>query len=283
MKHLLFPIFVLLAFVATSPFLNADTVAAQPGVDTAFRRLYNFDFADSQAAARAYADKQPQDPMGHASLAVSFLFREMNRLQVFNKDMFKEEKISGEQAKKIGKEAKAGFESALVLGKSTAAEALRKNPRDTNALLALMISTGAERDFAALVEKRLKDSYLAAKSSQEYALQLQAIDPTLQDAWFTRGFSEYMVGSVPFVIRWLMKIDQVNGDKKKGLEFMERCAKNGHYLKPFAQMMLASIYQKEKRYKECRDLLQAFAVDYPDNPEVRKELEKLRSIGKAEE
>jgi len=256
--------------------LIADTIPPEPSVDVAFRRLYNFDFAASQAAAKAYAANQAQDPMGHASLAVSYLFSEMNRLQIFNKDMFKEEKISGEQAKKIGKEAKAGFDSALALGKSTAAEALRKNPKDTNALLALMISAGAERDFAALVEKRLKDSYFAAKSSQDYALQLQAIDPTLEDAWFTRGFSEYMVGSVPLVIRWLMKMDQVSGDKKKGLELMEKCAKNGRYLKPFAQMMLASIYQKEKRYSESRALLQAFAADYPENPEIRKELEKLK-------
>lgn len=254
----------------------ADTLTSEPNVEAVFQRLYNFDFSASHAAGRAYTAKQTQDPMGHASLALSYVFSEMNRLQVFNKDMFKEEKISGEQAKQIGKEAKAAFETELALTKSTAAEALKKNPKDTNAILALMIATGAERDFAALVEKRLKDSYFAAKASQEYALQLQAIDPNLEDAWFTRGFSEYMVGSVPFVIRWLMKIDQVSGDKKKGLEFMEKSARKGRYLKPFAQMMLASIYQKDKRYPQSREFLEAFANDYPENRDVRRELENLK-------
>lgn len=265
----------ILLFLLASSVLVADTTA-EPSVDVAFRRLYNFDFAASQTAARAYAAKQAQDPMGHATLAVSYLFSEMNRLQVFNKEMFKEEKISGELAKQIGKEAKSDFEAALALTKSSAGEALKKNGKDTNAILALLIATGAERDFAALVEKRLKDSYFAAKASQEYALQLQAIDPSLEDAWFTRGFSEYMVGSVPFVIRWLMKMDQVTGDKKKGLEFMEKCARKGRYLKPFAQMMLASIYQKDKRYQQSQEFLEAFAADYPENPKVRKELEKLK-------
>ena len=249
--------------------------APEPSIELVFNRLYSFQFEESQSVARAYAQKHSADPMGYASLSAAYLFSEMNRLQVFNKDMFKAENISGEQAKKIGAEAKKAFEEALLRARSTANDALNKNEKDTNALLALVISTGAERDFAALVEKRLKDSYYAAKASQEYALRLQAIDPSIQDAWFTRGFSEYLVGSVPFVIRWLMKIDQVEGDKKKGIELMEKCARGGRYLKPFAQMMLATIYQKDKRLKESRQMLENFAADHPDNQLIRNELSKM--------
>ncbi|MCX6610282.1 MAG: hypothetical protein NTW74_05460 [Acidobacteria bacterium] len=236
--------------------------AAEVSVERAFNRLYSFQFEESLSTARAYSAKNAGDPMGYASLAATYLFSEMNRLQVFNKDMFKEEKVQGERAKQIGVEAKRSFEDALNRAKSTGAEALKKNDKDTNALLALLIATGAERDFSALVEKRYKDSYYAAKASQEYALRLQAIDPNLQDAWFTRGFSEYL-------------IEQATGDKKKGLELMEKCARDGKYLKPFAQMMLASIYQKDKRLKESRQLLEAFAADHPDNQVVRAELAKM--------
>ena len=250
-------------------------LAEEPTIDRAFNRLYSFQFEESQRVARAYAEKHPADPMGHATLAASYLFSEMNRLQVFSKDMFKEEKVKGEQAKRIGAEAKRNFEDALNRAKNSGLDALKKNERDTNALLGLVIATGAERDFSALVEKRYKDSYYAAKASQEYALKLQAIDGSLEDAWFTRGFSEYLVGSVPFVIRWLMKIDQVTGDKKKGVELMEKCARGGNYLKPFAQMMLASIYQKDKRDKECRQMLEAFAASHPDNVVIRQELAKM--------
>lgn len=263
------------AFLLISAIALNCSAATDPSIDLVFNRLYSFQFEESQSTARSYAQKNSADPMGYASLSAAYLFSEMNRLQVFNKDMFKEEKISGEQAKRIGAEAKQGFEDALARTKSTANDALKKNDKDTNALLALVIATGAERDFAALVEKRLKDSYYAAKASQEYALKLQAIDPTIQDAWFTRGFSEYLVGSVPFVIRWLMKIDQVDGDRKKGVELMEKCARGGRYLKPFAQMMLATIYQKDKRMKESRQMLEAFAADHPDNQVVRNELAKM--------
>lgn len=250
-------------------------MAQEPSIERAFNRLYSFQFEESQNVARAFTQKNPNDPLGYAALSASYLFSEMNRLQVFNKDMFKEEKVKGEQAKRIGAEAKRSFEDALNRAKNSGAEALKKNEKDTNALLALLIATGAERDFAALVEKRYKDSYYAAKASQEYALRLQAIDPSLSDAWFTRGFSEYLIASVPFVIRWLMKIDQATGDKKKGVELMEKCAREGKHLKPFAQMMLASIYQKDKRMKECRAMLEAFAADHPDNQVIRQEIARL--------
>jgi hypothetical protein len=267
-------VFVGLCACTVFPTLAATGEVPEPAVDAAFRQLYNFDFEKSKQTSKEIAKRQ-EDPMAHAALAAAYLFSEMNRLQVFDKDMLSQEKVSGEQAKRIGAEARAGFLDAVEKTKRTAGKALEQDPKDKNALLALVIATGAERDFAALVEKRLKDSYYSAKASQEYALRLQAIDPDNCDAWFTRGFSEYLVGSVPYVLRWLMKIDQVTGDKAKGVSYMEKCAQQGRYLKPFAQMMLATIYQKEKRYKEQRAMLEAYAADYPENLTVQKELRKL--------
>lgn len=256
--------------------ITAPLCAFEASVDLAFQQLYNFEFEASIGTAKSYAETKQQDSLGYAALAASYLFSEMNRLEVFNKDMLKEEKMTGEQGKRIGAEAKRNFEDALNRAKNAGEAALRKNPNDANALLGLVIATGAERDFAAIVEKRLKDSYYAAKASQEYALRLQKVDASAEDAWFTRGFSEYLVGSVPFVLRWMMRIEDVTGDKKQGVQYMERCAQGGKYLKPFAQMMLSTIYQKEKRWDDARRMLEAFAKEHPENKTAQRELAKLR-------
>ena len=50
-----------------------------------------------------------EDPMGHASLASVLTFSEMNRLQVFSKDMFKDEKVSGASAKRVAAPSPKGF------------------------------------------------------------------------------------------------------------------------------------------------------------------------------
>ncbi len=250
-------------------------LAGEPSIDRAFDRLYSFQFEESKKEARAYCEAHPADALGHAALASAFVFSEMNRLQIFNKDLFKASKNSGKPDKRVAAEARGAFEDALNRAKYAGEEALKRDSKDRNALLGLMVATGAERDFAALIEKRYKDSYYAAKASQDYALRLQALDPSMADAWFTRGFSEYLVGSVPAMIRWLMKIDQVSGDRNKGIELMRKCAQGGKYLRPFAQILLASIYQKDKRMKECREMLEAFAAQYPENAVIRSELAKL--------
>ena len=249
--------------------------AAHPEIDRVFNTLYDFQFVESQVRAQAYIAQHAEDPMGYAALAACWTFSEMNRLQTFSTEIFKDEKVSGAQAKRVGIDARRGFEDALNRAKNAGTEALKKNSKDTNALLALVIATGAERDFAALIEKRYKDSYYAARASQDYALQLQAVAPELADAWFTRGFSEYLVGSVSPVLRWLMKIERVEGSKRLGIEYMAKCAKDGQYLRPFAQMMLATIYKKDKRVQESRRMMQIYANEHPRNEMVRLELSRL--------
>lgn len=249
--------------------------AANPEIDRVFDSLYDFQFAESQSLARAYIDKHGEDPMGPASLASALTFSEMNRLQVFSQDIFKDEKVSGSGGKQVAVEARRAFEDALNRAKNAGAEALKSNPRDINALLALVIATGAERDFAALIDKRYKDSYYAAKASQEYALRLQQAAPESADAWFTRGFSEYLVGSMPAALRWLMRIEQVDGNRRRGVEYMTKCAQDGRYLKAFAQMMLATIYQKEKRPQDSRRMMESYLREHPRNEVVRLELAKL--------
>lgn len=100
-----------------------------------------------------------------------------------------------------------------------------------------------------MIENRLKGSYYAAKSSQKYALKLQAIDPAIQDAWLTRGFSKRLLASAPFVIRWLMKIDQMDGDN--------------------APVVVAI---SNPSLKICSPLR---AADHPENQVVRMELAKM--------
>ena len=50
--------------------LFAPHLAAAPTVDTAFARIYSFDFASGRAFARAYTALHDSDPLGHAVVAL---------------------------------------------------------------------------------------------------------------------------------------------------------------------------------------------------------------------
>ena len=115
------------------------------------------------------------------------------------------------------------------------------------------------------------------RESQIYAIRLLKVDPTAYDAYLTKGFTEYIVSSLPFYVRWLMKMDDVTGTKEEGLKDLGIAAQSGQYMKPFAQLLLAMFYLREKQEDKTEKLLAQLTEEYPDNATFRTEWEKVRA------
>jgi len=264
--------------------LGAATLLAMPlcgatatrtELDTAFDRLYSFDFEGSRAAAGLHLESNAADPLGYAVRSASYLFSELNRLNALGSGFLSEEKVKSQAALKPDPKAREGFWSDLNTAKRLAGQTLSAKPRDRDALLALAISCGLERDYTALIDKKLRQSLEHIKCAQDYSVRLLKVDPTAADAYLNTGFSEYLLGSFPFFLRWVVKIDGVEGNKEKGLALLEKAANEGRYMKAFAQLLLANFYQKEKRLRDSERVLRALASAYPENEAIRRELLRL--------
>ena len=59
---------------------------------------------------------------------------------------------------------------------------------------------------------------------------------------------------------------------------MELVARQGHYFKPFAKILLAIAYLRGKRPNDTKRLLAELARDYPENPLFEKELAKISQV-----
>jgi hypothetical protein len=257
-------------------FVCAGVLHASTPIETAFNRIYNFDFRGSQEALTQYTASRPEDPLGHAVRASAYLFSELSRMRVLDKEFLTNDKRIADEARKQPDPAvKAAFFQAAEQANQRAQEALSKDPNDRNALLALCITKGAERDYAALIDKRLRDSLTYAKESQTYAVRLLKIDPQAYDAYLTTGFSEYLVGNLPFFVRWFVRFEDTDGSKESGMRKLKVVAERGRYLKPFAQLLLAMFYLREKKPQESRALLADLAQAYPENSMIRRELARL--------
>jgi predicted Zn-dependent protease len=147
---------------------------------------------------------------------------------------------------------------------------------DPDALLALCMTSGLVTDYAALIEKRRFGSFALAKKSHIWAKKLLYLKPPVVDAYMTFGTAEYIVGSLPFFLRWFVHMDNVEGNKKKGIDELELVAKQGKYSGPFARMLLAVIAMREKRSRDAEAILAGLANDYPQNPLIREELARAR-------
>ena len=263
---------VFLAVLSFSAFGATGAVT----IDAAVERMYNFDFPASQEILNQCIAAHPKDPLPFAFRAAADLFYEMDRLKILESEfLVNDERIIAKKKLQPDPTVRAQFYKALDDTASRAEAALAANPDDRAALFSMCISQGVATDYMALVEKRQFSSLSPAKRSNSYAQRLLRLDPKYYDAYLTTGFSEYILASMPFIIRWFVHFENVSGNKERGVENVRLVAREGHYFKPFAKILLAIAALREKRPQEARDLLADLARGYPNNPLFRTELAKV--------
>ena len=253
--------------------------AESPEIAEAFDHLYNFSFPAAHADINRYIGAHPREPLGYAIRAAAYLFYELDRLGILESEFLISDKhIAEKRVLRPDPDVRAKFLKALEDAQSRADAALAANPHDRQALFAMSIVEGVTTDYMAFVEKHQIASLSPAKRSNSYAQQLLKQNPPCVDAYITAGISEYMVGSLPFFIRWFVRFDNVQGSKEQGVKNLELVVREGHYFSPFAKILLAIIDLREKRPRESEKLLESLARDYPSNPLFRKELARMTNV-----
>jgi hypothetical protein len=81
-----------------------------PELDAGFRLLYELKFSEARAQFEAWQKSHPQDPLGYASEATSYLFEECYRQGVLTSDFFLDNKrFLGEIPLKPDPQLRAAF------------------------------------------------------------------------------------------------------------------------------------------------------------------------------
>jgi hypothetical protein len=270
-------------------FLNACLVsllvagtaaAAEPNaIQQALARMYNTDYPGAVRILDDYIAKNPADPLGPTFRASSDLFSELTRLRILEAEFFADDKRIVEKQKLVPDQAlKANFEKNVARARQLAEKRLQQNGNDADSLFAMCITAGLVMDYGALIEKRQLMSLTHAREAHRHALRLLKADPNYTDAYMTTGFTEYLLGSLPFFLRWFVKFEESSGDKNLGLQRLQKVAERGRYLGPFARIMLSLANLREKRYVECERLLSGLAKEFPENPLFKKELVKVGEL-----
>jgi hypothetical protein len=257
---------------------DADHPAAGDSLRAAVDELFASRFEASRQMLSRVSASHPQDPLPYAMEAASYLFAELERGGALKGNFLSDDrKVKRGVEYQPDQRAAEAMDAAVKATRQHALADLLKRPDDRNALLALCIVAGVQRDYLALVEHKLRDSYAFIRESNNYAKRLLESDPTAYDAYLTKGFTEYLVASLPFYFRWMMNLDNLTGTREQGLSDLQIAAQSGEYLKPFAQLLLAMFYLREKREDKTEELLAQLTEQYPSNKTFRAEFDKLRT------
>src|SRR5258708_34150312 len=116
-----------------------------------------------------------------------------------------------------------------------------------------------------MIEKRNMSSLQDPRKANDWADQLLGVDPKCYDARVATGFSKYIIGSMAAPVRWMLRMGGVSGDKKQGIVELQMTADHGRYLGPFARILLAIAYVRDKDNARARDLLAHLRDEFPKN------------------
>ncbi|HEY3380586.1 MAG TPA: hypothetical protein VGK32_02400 [Vicinamibacterales bacterium] len=270
------------AIVSPGPVGPSDQPIALGPVDQAFQRLYNFDFTASLSILDTAAQADPQNPLLPSVRAGTYLFMELDRLKILEARFFMNNSNMVDGASRLVPDpvVRTRLFAALANARTLAKARLAGSPDDGDALLALCMSAGVETDYTALVDRRTWRSIKLAPAALEPARRLLARTPPAYDAYLNFGALEYIVGDLPFFIRWLVHYDGIEGNKRRGIEELKLAARHGRYYGPFARVLLVVVSLREKKIADAEQLLTGLVQEFPENPLFRKELtivtERLR-------
>ncbi len=256
-------------------------VDVSTAVGRAFVHMYQFDFPAAHAILDREIAQRPHDPLPYSVKAAALLFSEMDRLKILQIEFFEDDDQVIDRKRLVPDPAlRSEFFRLVETARAHADAALKANPGDREALFAHGMCAGLVTDYAALVERRRLGSFSLARQSQAYVLRLLALDPPYYDAHLTAGSVEYVVGSLNLLVRWFVRIEGIEGDKRKAIEHLQIVANRGRYYGPFARVLLAVIHLREKRPWEAERLLAGLLDEFPSNTLFQRELARARDLAR---
>jgi len=257
---------------------DVPRVAVVTSLDQGFSGLYNLDFAGAQKDFAAWQQLHPDDPVGPVSEAAGFLFSEFNRLGVLESQFYEnDDAFAGRPKLKPDPELRGHFMAAIGRAENLSHARLAKDSKDRDALFALTLSSGLQADYAALIEKRNLASLHFTKQAAVSGQELLAVCHDCYDALLATGFSKYIIGSMAAPVRWILRMGGLPSDKQGGIADLQTTADHGHYLAPFARILLAIAYVREKDKPRAMQLLMGLRREFPANTLFSREIAHLQS------
>ena len=254
-----------------------DVLTATDPLDRGYRQMYNLEFEGAHQTFTDWERSHPQDPLAFSSDAAAYLFDEFDREGILQSDLFvDDQKFEKRKTPKPDPALKQAFDEDLDKSDKLADSILKASPQDSRALFAKVLNLGLRGDYVALVQGHGLGSLRYMKEAGALAERLLKVDPQNYDAYLAVGVENYMLGLSPAPVRWMLRLYGAQTDKQEGVERLQLAATRGHYLLPFARLLLAVAAMRDHNRLEARKLLDDLVEAFPNNHLYQKELARLQ-------
>lgn len=245
------------------------TAAVSPRLDDLQEKgseaIFNLEYDVARQRFKEMARLYPDDPTGPQMLATTLWLETLNQARRLQSAIYSTQSFYAGTEDKPDPRVVQDFRDLTRRATQLAEARLRRNPRDPQTLYALGATESLRAAFAATVERRFIAALSSGSSGVETQRDVIKLDPGFHDAELALGMYDYIVGTLPLPVRMLASIAGAHGSKKRGIQTLERVAKEGRWTRDDAKVLLIAIYKKEKRFPEALALSQELQAKYPRN------------------
>lgn len=255
--------------------VTSPGLSSVPELEEGYKLLYQQKFGEARVIFEKWSAANPEEPFGQVSLAASYLFEEFFLQRVLTSEYFLNDKrftggIEGTpDAARIKK-----FDDSIVRARELAGKRLKSHPKDPEGLFALTLCAGMQSDADSMLLKKHLDALKHLKEANANAEVLLASNPQAYDAYVAPGVANYVIGSLSSSARFMLWFGGIHGDRVLGMSQVQKTADQGHYLKPFAQILLALSARREKKDALAQKSLKELTEEFPGNTVYEAEYAK---------
>jgi len=260
-------VFALAAFTHAQPFdpaAHTDPINLTPQVREAHDHFYNLDYDGSLSRFEAIQKAHPQNPMATNYVLMVLIFRELYHQDLLDTTYYAHDSfLSSKRSVPVPQATRDRIESLTDSSIAMCDQLVKANPNDKNAYFARGYARGMHAAFITLVDH----SYVAAArqgfASRGDSEQVLKIDPDYADAKMAIGIQQFAVASLPRILRIMIGITGVTGNKEKGLDLLRQAAAHGIVTVVESRTALSLFLRHDARYHEALAVQRGLAQQYP--------------------
>ena len=259
-----------------NPAAHTDPINLTPQVREAHDHFYNLDYDGALTRFEAIQKANPQSAIATGYVLMTLIFRELYHQDLLDTTYYAHDSfLTSRRSVPVPQATRDRIESLTNSTIALCDQQIKQNPNDANAWFARGYARGMHASFITLAEHSFVAAArqgFAARADSEQALR---IDPDYADAKMAIGIQQFAVASLPRLLRIMIGMTGVTGNKERGLDLLRESAAHGVVTPIESRTALSLFLRHDARYPEAIVVQKGLASQYPHDYLFRLEVANL--------
>jgi len=238
---------------------------ADPLNTVAFDHFYNMDYSHAISEFEQVLQKHPDDPFAVNHLLTAVLFQELYRMGALNTGEYANDSFVATAHRPADPKVQQRIKELVETARALEEKRLSANAKDVDALYARGVTRGQLSTYTALVERSWYSALKSAVGARKDHEQVLELSPEYTDAKLIVGAHNYVLGSLPWGVKILMKVIGQGANKEKGIRYLKEAAAGGGETSTDAKIVLLLFLRREHKYPEALEIADGLVPRYQQN------------------